>query len=195
MSTWLRMAVVGLVVVAVGASSAAAQDKTCSEKDIARAQLLDVDAGALFDSRDFRAALENWKEAYTLCPNYITAWNIARSYEELLELNQAREAFLLYINAPGVPPEKAKLAQAKIETIAEQVEVWKSLFDSAQSDYDAGDYAKALSGFEAAAGTYAESQTLIRIADCHEQLGHTDDAITTLEDRVLALSSLSTVDR
>ena len=190
-----------LLVLALGASllcttaTVGAQESTCTDKEIARAQLLDVEAGGRFDSRDFRAALEGWKEAYTICPNYITAWNIARSYEELLELNQAREAFLLYANSPGVPPEKVEQANERIQTISEQVEIWKTLFDAAETEYKANNYAAALDGFEGAAATYAEPRTLIRIAACQEKLGMTEDAIATLESRVLTLSSISTVDR
>ncbi|HZO14916.1 MAG TPA: tetratricopeptide repeat protein [Polyangiaceae bacterium] len=80
----------------------------------------------LFESGDFRGALQLFKKAYAMDPHPVLIYNIARSHESLGELEGAIEAFEKYLELDPKAPDRGAVEQ-RIATLKRQLEERQAL--------------------------------------------------------------------
>lgn len=174
------VALLAVVIMTFGSSSQVLASE-CTEEARAAAQLLDVEAGAHFDSGEHYQALEKWEEAYKICPNPITAWNIARSYEELKVLPMAREAFRLFLGLGELSKAETSRGQAKIQEIERRLTAFEEVDGVSQRHHDGENYEGCITEARAALDIHRAQKTIERLAVCQERRGELQGAIDTLK--------------
>lgn len=81
--------------------------------DVAQARELFVEGSELRDQGDVRGALEKFKAAHALAVNPITAFELARTYEAVGMLEQARDLYASIAGIPVQPDETERAAAAR----------------------------------------------------------------------------------
>jgi hypothetical protein len=81
--------------------------------DVAKARELFVQASDQRDQGDVRGALEKFKAAHALAANPVTAFELARTYQLLGKLVEARDAFASIARMPAQPDESPRAILAR----------------------------------------------------------------------------------
>jgi hypothetical protein len=81
--------------------------------DVSQARELFVQASELRDQGDVRGALEKFKAAHALAVNPITTFELARTYEALGMLEEARSAYTAIAGLPVQPGETERATSAR----------------------------------------------------------------------------------
>jgi len=175
-----RRAITAATLVALcslGAPRLHAQDKDAQ----ASAELLDVEAQAFYDARNYPAALTRWKQVYEVYPNPATLWNIARSYEELGTYLQARGAFTLYLKFKSLSRQDIGDARGRISAINARLDQWRRADEAGRQRLAAGDPKAAEDRFVEAIGIYAAATTIWELGALLEEQGRIAEAVEVFE--------------
>jgi len=148
-----------------------------AQDGLSRAETLNVEAQVQFDRGSYRQALDRWTEVYAAFRNPTTAWNIARCYEELRELDAAKVAYELFLGLEGLSPEEIEAGESRLASIRAWFEDWKGLSDRARARADEGAWTDALPMWERAARLNRTAPTLYGIAQALDGLGRAEDAV------------------
>ena len=125
LSTVTLSAVVAVLGVAVPSSAFAAEPSSAASDNPTSARIAELnEAGArAYQSRNYRAAIEKFVEAYAIDHDPNLLFNLARCYEKLGDLPAAIEKYQAFLAAPGADTEgrvKANASLAELERLREQ---------------------------------------------------------------------------
>jgi len=157
-----------------------------SDANLARAELLNVEAQAAFDRGDFAAALEKWREVQVLFPNPVTLWNIARTYEEKDDLLAARATFEQYISLEGLSEKDIEDAEAKIAGLDHRM--------AGEKAAEKGNLTEAIAQIQKAHEHNPHPRNVLRVAEILERLERYGEAREHYE-RASAMPKLLERDR
>ena len=125
LSTVTLSAVVAVLGVAVPSSAFAAEPSSAASDNPTSARIAELnEAGArAYQSRNYRAAIEKFVEAYAIDHDPNLLFNLARCYEKLGDLPAAIEKYQAFLAAPGADTEgrvKANASLAELERLRDQ---------------------------------------------------------------------------
>lgn len=102
--------------VAATAPHASAQD-TGAQARVTQAQKLGEEGAALYQTRDFRRALERFQQAYAIESDPNLLYNIARCYDQLGERESAIEKYEAFVRDPSGDPQGKERAHAALKSL------------------------------------------------------------------------------
>lgn len=138
----------------------------------------------LYREGKFVEALLEFKRAYELKPTAALSYNMARSYEQLSQWDEAIKAYERFMTESTSAKDRAEAAdkieflKTKIAGDANSPEArYKARVDNGKKAFSRGDYEAAIEEFKAAFDLKPTSAVLFNIAKSYERMGRYEEAI------------------